>query len=218
MHLKQGPVSSVAHNLSYQITVQCAASCVAAAVNGIETIHKHEYPRIETLSPATIGCTNAWWNNVLYLYSAATALIAGCICRDSDSVVGSLPVHEAWTHAIQLLRRYSLNGPWVRRLTQLLETLAAKSKAGLVSRPEQEQSMAPETSYTPPEEDHGAVSNTQQFKEAFGSSQEMMYPSILSFPLDFLSTDLVLNDAEVSAFLENSSDPFASLSNGAFGG
>lgn len=213
MHLRNEVTTGESYDLSRQITVQCSAACVAAAIEAIETIQSQQHhPGIDTNEPAAVNGTNVWWNNVLYLYSAATSLIAACICKDVILVIGRPAVDKAWAHAMALLRRYSLNGPWVQRLVHLLESLAAKSETELISEApceSEENSGAGADSSTP---------NLQPAGVHFGPSGNPTYTGKDDFPLDMTSMDSLVDDIDIDVFLEYSNDPFAFLGNGVFGG
>ncbi|KAJ4179287.1 hypothetical protein NW755_012631 [Fusarium falciforme] len=118
------------HNLSHQIAVECAISCASAACEAIDTISTHV---IGYSSTNTHGCdlTNTWWSNVLYLYSAGTALIAACICDEVVDRFGKSTIIASWNLALNLFRHYGAVSAWAGQLSCILQALAHKAQTGL---------------------------------------------------------------------------------------
>ena len=58
-------------NLSYRIAHQCAIVCIKIAQDAIDLVHQYKDTQW-----ATTGFIAAWWYNVLFVYSAATVLVA----------------------------------------------------------------------------------------------------------------------------------------------
>ncbi|KAM6519030.1 hypothetical protein FALCPG4_012685 [Fusarium falciforme] len=117
-------------NLSHQIAVECAISCASAACEAIDTISTHV---IGYSSTNTHGCdlTNTWWSNVLYLYSAGTALIAACICDEVVDRFGKSTIIASWNLALNLFRHYGAISAWAGQLSCILQALAHKAQTGL---------------------------------------------------------------------------------------
>lgn len=110
------PLGSI---LSHRVSLQCAIVCVKVAIEAIETVFRHRGSH-----PSALGSCAAWWYNVLYLYTSATALIAA---RTSATILAEVPkelILESWNKAIQVLEEYSRFGPSIRRLSTTLRLLS----------------------------------------------------------------------------------------------
>ena len=104
--------------LSHRVFLQCSIVCVRVALEAINTIHRER-----GTSDAENGYLAAWWYNVLYLYTSATALIAA---RLSSAILADIPedtILDGWHKAMELLRRYSSFSASIKRLTTTLALL-----------------------------------------------------------------------------------------------
>ena len=104
--------------LSYRISLQCAIVCVKVAQEAINTVWNQK-----SASLHDVGNLSAWWYNILYLYTSATALIAA---RLSPSIIAEVPedsIVSDWYKALELLDGYGVLGTIVHRLTTTLRLL-----------------------------------------------------------------------------------------------
>ncbi|KFG79883.1 putative C6 transcription factor [Metarhizium anisopliae] len=127
-HLKQ-PKPSRAQLLGFEdralsqgIVDECLTLCFGAAHETIDMIYTH-------LDRETVtGPTPAWWFSVLFVYQAATVLLAQRFGpSEPRAFVSSLGDPGAtWDKAMQLLKAYSQVGESARRCIAALEILSAK--------------------------------------------------------------------------------------------
>ena len=71
----------------------------------------------------SVGSTANWWFNVLFIYTAATVLIASLL---SPSIVDDIPeasILASWHSALEILDGYSAFGPSITRLVTTLQVL-----------------------------------------------------------------------------------------------
>lgn len=104
--------------LSWQLAFRCSLLCVESA--------QHAITAIGGSLPATTAITGslpAWWYNVLYVYTAATVLLAALLCPAITAEVPQKEMMISWRNAIGVLRQYRSFSPSVRKSIAALEIL-----------------------------------------------------------------------------------------------
>lgn len=104
--------------LASSLRLQASVLCVQAAIDAIEHIRS----RLPA-SVSAIGSLPAWWYNVLYIYTAATVLLAAIRCPPLKEHVHSERILESWRGAVVILRRYRAFSSSVRKSITALEML-----------------------------------------------------------------------------------------------
>ncbi|KAH7071816.1 fungal-specific transcription factor domain-containing protein [Paraphoma chrysanthemicola] len=110
--------TSIRSSLCEKIAEQCSVACVKTAQEMID-IGYSECPR----NPNLVGMTEAWWHNTLFIYSAATVLIAA---RLSPSILSEIPeqsILQSWSRANDVLKAFQIFTPKVQRLVEALELI-----------------------------------------------------------------------------------------------
>ncbi|KAB8260999.1 C6 transcription factor [Aspergillus pseudonomiae] len=100
-----------------RIAWQCSAICVKVAQEVIELI----YGNIP--ADGSSGPLPAWWYNILYVYTAATVLIAGYLCPTVLDEVTEGAITRSWNCALEILRKYQSYSTSARRCVAALEIL-----------------------------------------------------------------------------------------------
>lgn len=106
--------STLAAYLRYQSSVMC----VQAAIDAIQ----HMKDRLPA-SISAIGSLPAWWYNVLYIYTAATVLLAAIRSPALKEHFRSERILGSWRSAVIVLRRYRTFSSSVRKSITALEML-----------------------------------------------------------------------------------------------
>jgi hypothetical protein len=105
-------------SLSGRIFLQCAVVCVQVAQEAIETIYREKGTRV-----GDVGSLSAWWYNVLFLYTAATVLIAARLSSPVLAQVSEESILDAWRKSMEILMGYKIFGKSICRLTTTLRLL-----------------------------------------------------------------------------------------------
>lgn len=108
-------------SLPYRIALQCSVVCVKTAQEAIEHIHS----RLPA-DPNDIGALAAWWFNILFLYTAATVLVAARLRSAIVAEVTELAIARSWQRAIEILNRYEAFGASAQRVVATLQILYDK--------------------------------------------------------------------------------------------
>ena len=114
-------VTALSGSLPYRIALQCSVVCVKTAQEAIEHIHS----RLPT-DPNDIGPLAAWWFNVLFIYTAATVLVAARLRSAIVSDISEDAIAQSWQHAIEILNRYEAFGASAQRVVATLQILYDK--------------------------------------------------------------------------------------------
>ncbi|OBT66661.1 hypothetical protein VE03_03937 [Pseudogymnoascus sp. 23342-1-I1] len=104
--------------LTYRASLQCAIVCVKISQEVIDIIF-----RDDDASASKLGSLSPWWDNALYVYTAAMIIIAA---RLSTSVLAEIPAKSLSGHlrkAVEILERYSLFSASIPRLIGTLRLL-----------------------------------------------------------------------------------------------
>lgn len=73
--------------------------------------------------PNSVGPVAAWWYNVLFVYSAATVLVAAKLCPTLRAEFSSDSISRSWERAIRLLEHYKGFNPVTEQLIAALHLL-----------------------------------------------------------------------------------------------
>ncbi|RAL15779.1 transcription factor domain-containing protein [Aspergillus homomorphus CBS 101889] len=111
------PLTSLQDSFPQRIALQCSTICVKVAQEVIGLIYGH------IPADATAGPLPAWWYNILYVYTAATVLIAGRLCPAILEEVTEPAIGQSWHHALEILRKYHSYSTSARRCVAALEIL-----------------------------------------------------------------------------------------------
>ncbi|KAJ5146670.1 hypothetical protein N7526_000022 [Penicillium atrosanguineum] len=99
----------------HRVALQCSIIC-----ESIKLIHDN------VPIDGTGGPLPAWWYNILYIYTAATVLIAGRLCSAIVSEVTEASITHSWECALEILRKYQKYSTSARRCVAALEILYEK--------------------------------------------------------------------------------------------
>lgn len=105
-------------SLSERIAMQCSVVCVKVALEMIDLSYGRR-PK----NPDFVGPTAAWWHNVLFIYSAATVLVAA---RLSPSILCEIPedsILQSYSRAIDVLKSFQVFNPVIQRCVAALELI-----------------------------------------------------------------------------------------------
>ncbi|KAL1303122.1 hypothetical protein AAFC00_006556 [Neodothiora populina] len=104
--------------LARHLEFRCSIFCIESAKDAIDTIH-NRLPE----SPAMTGPLPAWWYNILYVYTAATILIAALLCPSIASEIPKDSIMRSWRSAMTILDQYRLFSSSASRSIAALELL-----------------------------------------------------------------------------------------------
>src|SRR2546421_495726 len=113
--------AAVSGSLPHRIALQCSIVCVKTAQDAIEHIHC----RLPA-DPSDIGALSPWWFNILFVYTAATVLVAARLRSAIASEITEVEIARSWQHAIEILSRYEAFGPSAQRVVATLQILYDK--------------------------------------------------------------------------------------------
>ncbi|KAL6889950.1 hypothetical protein GGI43DRAFT_416099 [Trichoderma evansii] len=132
------PGESQDDSLADQMSLQCSALCFKSAHSLIEVVHKN-------LVYGKTGVLPAWWYCVLYVYTAATVLLAERLRPIIAAGISEYSIAESWSRAIAILKSFTCLGESAKRCVAALEILSAKvSMHSVLPESLQEQSIDPE--------------------------------------------------------------------------
>jgi|SRR2546423_3790712 len=113
--------TSVSGSLPYRIALQCSVVCVKTAQEAVE----HIYSRLPA-DPNDIGPLAPWWFNILFIYTAATVLVAARLRSAIVSEISEDAIAQSWRHAIEILNRHEAFGASAQRVVATLQILYDK--------------------------------------------------------------------------------------------
>lgn len=93
--------------------------CVKIAQEAIDIVHSYRANDV-----ATSTLLAAWWYNILFVYSAATVLIAARLRLSIISELGEDSILRSWNMAMQVLQGYSSFSDSIPRLIATLLVLS----------------------------------------------------------------------------------------------
>ncbi|KAL4877987.1 fungal-specific transcription factor domain-containing protein [Aspergillus karnatakaensis] len=111
------PLISLNDSLPQRVALQCSSICVKVAQEVIELIYSN------IPSDGSSGPLPAWWYNILYVYTAATVLIASRLCPAIFEEVSEPAITRSWKCALEILRKYQTYSTSARRCVAALEIL-----------------------------------------------------------------------------------------------
>ncbi|KAH8678470.1 fungal-specific transcription factor domain-containing protein [Xylariales sp. PMI_506] len=120
------PLAPVEPSLSQQLVTQCATICFGAAHELIDVIYSNF--NFDTVT----GPVPAWWFAVLFIYTAATVLLAerlrpvGTGTKSTGEGNSAWSQEASWNKAMKLLQAYCRVGDSAKRCIAALEILSAK--------------------------------------------------------------------------------------------
>lgn len=97
--------------LTQRIALQCAIVCISIAQETIDLAYTRR-----SGDPTAVGPIAAWWYNVLFVYTAATVLIAGKLCPSILTEITEQSISRSWHRAIEILEHYQSFGPVIKQL------------------------------------------------------------------------------------------------------
>ncbi len=102
-----------------QILIQCAVACVRTAQQAIHLVHR-ERSRI-----GEVGAVDAWWFNIMCLFSCATCLVAARLLEQILIDVSPNEIVASWLECLEILEEYATFNTTVRRVINALRVLHA---------------------------------------------------------------------------------------------
>ncbi|XRM42332.1 hypothetical protein ABZX51_005556 [Aspergillus tubingensis] len=111
------PMISLQDSFPQRVALQCSTICVKVAQEVIGLIHSN------MPADGSSGPLPAWWYNILYVYTAATVLIAGRLCPAILEEVTEAAITQSWENALEVLQRYHSHSTSARRCVAALEIL-----------------------------------------------------------------------------------------------
>lgn len=109
------PIDSL---LFHKVYLQCSVVCVEVAIEAIDIVHREGGGR-----GGQLGYCAAPWYNVLYLYTAATVLIAARLAPTILAEISEKKILTSWNNAIKILNSYRSASPSIERLETTLALL-----------------------------------------------------------------------------------------------
>ncbi|KAL4899620.1 hypothetical protein BDW74DRAFT_189000 [Aspergillus multicolor] len=129
------PLIALTDSFPQRVALQCSIICVNVAREIIDLI----YGNIP--SDGTSGPLPAWWYNILYVYTAATVIIASRLCPPILDEVTEAAITRSWNDALEILRKYQSYSTSARRCVAALEILYERAVADAPVRDHQPQSQ-----------------------------------------------------------------------------
>ncbi|KAK1138868.1 hypothetical protein N8T08_001739 [Aspergillus melleus] len=111
------PLFSLVDSFPHRVALQCSVICVKVAQEVIDLI------RDNIPTDGSSGPLPAWWYNILYVYTAATVLIAGRLCPSVVEEITDVAISRSWNYALGILRKYQSYSTSARRCVAALEIL-----------------------------------------------------------------------------------------------
>ncbi|RAR13228.1 C6 transcription factor [Stemphylium lycopersici] len=111
-----GGGSLTGSSLCERIALQCSVLCVNIARETIDISYSQR-----PSDASWVGLTEAWWHNVLFIYSAATVLMAAKLSPDILSEIPAVAISESWSRANAVLQSFHLFNPTIRRMVEALD-------------------------------------------------------------------------------------------------
>jgi len=104
--------------LTHRTSLQCAIVCVKVSQEAIDIIYREG-----VADAGKVGSLAAWWDNVLYVYTSATILIAARLSTSVLADVSEESLFDGLRKAVEILDRYKLFSASIPRLTYTLRLL-----------------------------------------------------------------------------------------------
>ena len=110
--------SATEGDLSERFTIQCAIVCGHVAQETIELAHTRR-----STNSSAVGPISAHWYNTLFVYSAATVLVAARLCPLVLQELSNNAIIRSWNMAIEILELYQNLNPVIPKLIAALHLL-----------------------------------------------------------------------------------------------
>ncbi|KAI9705365.1 MAG: hypothetical protein M1820_005195 [Bogoriella megaspora] len=107
--------------LPLRVALQCSIICVKTAQEQINVIHDNT-----PVNRMSSGPLPAWWYNILYVYTAATVLVAARLRSTITAEISEAGIRQSWSLALEVLRRYQTHSISAQRCVAALEILYDK--------------------------------------------------------------------------------------------
>ncbi|KAL4920044.1 fungal-specific transcription factor domain-containing protein [Aspergillus aurantiobrunneus] len=127
------PLISLADSFPQRVALQCSIICIKVASEIIELIHSN------IPIDGTSGSLPAWWYNILYVYTAATVIVASRLCPTILEEISESALTRSWNCALEILRKYQSYSTSARRCVAALEILYERAAVSAASTTEQNQ-------------------------------------------------------------------------------
>ncbi|KAJ5586648.1 hypothetical protein N7450_006435 [Penicillium hetheringtonii] len=116
-NLTMNSLIPISDSFPHRVALQCSIICVRVAQESIEMIYNN------VPADGTGGPLPAWWYNILYIYTAATVLIAGRLCPAISSEISDTSITSSWNRALGILRKYQSYSFSAKRCVAALENI-----------------------------------------------------------------------------------------------
>jgi hypothetical protein len=191
--------------LTQRIALQCAIVCITIAQETIDLAYTRR-----SGDPTAVGPIAAWWYNVLFVYTAATVLIAGKLCPSILTEITEQSISRSWHRAIEILEHYQSFGPVIKQLVAaqhvLLNTLPEHYSQAKGPRLPENGSNRPDLSDTNPSalasrqaEQIGSNSHSAKNSSSDADSDDISMPPVgLSNPTFDYDFDFVFDSNDLS--------------------
>lgn len=114
-------MNSATDALPHRIALQCSILCVKTAQEVIQLIHSNT-----PSNGLSSGPLPAWWYNILFVYSAATVLVAARLRFSIVAEITEPGISSSWDHALDILKRYQHYSISAQKCVAALEILRDK--------------------------------------------------------------------------------------------
>lgn len=125
--------------VAHKALIDTSVACFRAAQEAINIVHGRQTP-----DPRAVTNSSSWWHNILYVYTAATIVIAAKARISALTEITEIEIANAWQQAINTLQHYSVFGPsiaaMVASLQLLYDSVSQKTIDSQVEKPVQSQS------------------------------------------------------------------------------
>jgi hypothetical protein len=153
-------------NLSYRIAHQCAIVCIKIAQEAIDLVHQYK-----STQWATTGFIAAWWYNVLFVYSAATVLVAARVRPLWQSEISEAAILQSWRRAINILETYKDYSKSIPKLIVTLQMLFKQVPKSYLSRDVATRQNSPSKQMHPGSDDHNESAVDAQIHRNWDTSR-----------------------------------------------
>ncbi|KAI1920438.1 hypothetical protein LOZ58_002906 [Ophidiomyces ophidiicola] len=107
--------------LIYMVASEAAAKCILAAREVADILIENE--RLDD-SSHQVGPVPAWWENIGYLFTCATVMLAARLCPSTYDRLPPGTIDMGWNHCVDLMIEYRVFSPRVQRWLDVLQDIA----------------------------------------------------------------------------------------------
>ena len=111
--------------LSLEMAMACASRCIRASQGVVNTIWDEQMKNYE--DPLALTLLPAWWFQVFFIYTAATAIIPCYIFGELRGPISHESIMETWRRSLILLDRLSQHSSTARRCMAVLQYVSTAS-------------------------------------------------------------------------------------------